>query len=663
MRFALQDVKRQIRRRDGELTVTLHFLAPDELQSEITQLIAYYDQRCGQTRRGFAQDEVGIGDYRLAHCLSAVLSAWYSWKQPPWSEIVGGLSEEARTALAEGTVLSPVLLRLALFNFVNARHSGFLGMNIRAAALADFASLYHIDVPQLEYLLALDSEDEAVLTRDTAAPPAVAEVVALYNQWVFEAALFNASEVRFTIDCTAFLAMQRETEPALVTGIGAAIKRLCFLARKLGIYYDLAYSSIRPEARPTLLHLTLYGPEEMTGGAQQYGLRLARLCRWLLDYSSPARASGRRQSARLPLKAIQQAEATVHIFQQAYRFSMDAHLLSLLPASELDSEIGRSSARASDAAALYDSSIEQSFAEAFAALERGHGVAGWSLEREPEPLLLPMEAGEAFAPGIFIPDFALTRGTRRIYIEILGFWTPAYRERKLQKLQRLKGRADLILALPRESRQAFAGLAADFPLVEYVSQLSATDLLRVVQTHYDDFEVRLAGLDHISVQERIRSAHFLEEKTCYEILHCYRRSELVRAANAVLAADMAYTPGLGLYLLDWMEHLHRSFVEWIMARGQAEMSLAAVIEEWKSLWPELAGSDEGVIEALFGLWPEVQVRHSSIFDAVLVVEGLQQSEKRLTEEETMVSTSKKSIRARRAAARTLPENGQQNLWE
>jgi hypothetical protein len=51
----------------------------------------------------------------------------------------------------------------------------------------------------------------------------------------------------------------------------------------LGVYYDLTYDPSTVKTDP-LLHLTLYGPQEMTGAPQQYGARLARLSRLLLGY-------------------------------------------------------------------------------------------------------------------------------------------------------------------------------------------------------------------------------------------------------------------------------------------------------------------------------------------------------------------------------------------
>jgi len=281
----------------------------------------------------------------------------------------------------------------------------------------------------------------------------------------------------------------------------------------------------------------------MTGAPQQYGLRLARLCRLLLGYgvkSQPQRRELAGQSKQkmgamqaregndlrpymLP-SAIVEAEATVHFLQRSYCFEIDAAMLALLPPVETplvhaqdDSQAQSAKVPLEDVAvaapsSVFDSSIEQSFAEAFAALEQSQAVDGWRLLREPEPLLLDT--------SILIPDFLLTRGQQRIYVEILGFWTPSYRERKLQKLQQLQERKDSGLAIPREGRAAFASIASAFPIVEYDGQLSATELLQTLRNYYDDFDERLAKIDKVAVQQEIEQKGLVPERDCYELLHC-----------------------------------------------------------------------------------------------------------------------------------------------
>lgn len=70
----------------------------------------------------------------------------------------------------------------------------------------------------------------------------------------------------------------------------------------------------------------------------------------------------------------------------------------------------------------FDSSVEEKFANKFE-----QSVTGWNLIREPDPLIL--SNGKAL-----IPDFMFEKYGRKIYLEIVGFWTDEYLERKLNKI-------------------------------------------------------------------------------------------------------------------------------------------------------------------------------------------------------------------------------------
>jgi len=685
VRFSLQDIRKHVQRRDGELFVSLHMLRPGESRAEIARLIACYEQWLGQPQHRFNMDDARacVGEYRLANCLIASLSVWYTWRAPDWGEVVPQASTET---MAGAGITSPAHLRLALFDYVNAHYAGFLETSRREEAQEHFASLYGLHATDLEYLLSLDSDDQAILVRDHEKPaPTPGEVAALYNQWAFEAALFNASEVVFVIDCAAFGAGAGvyPGEGAMTTGVGAVIKRLCFLARKLGVYYDLAYEGNQENA--SYLRLTLYGPQDMTGAAQQYGLRLARLCRLLLGYNRIAAGGDkpgpyRSHANTLPSAAIVKAHATVHFLQRAYRFVMDAKLFALLPVQDEDAMnrvptkslgsveiVNRATANE-----VYDSSIEQAFAEAFTSLARSYAADGWQLEREPEPLLVSLPG--ATMQGIFIPDFALTRDRHRIYLEILGFWTPSYRERKLQKLQQLKGRQDIVLAFPVEARGAFAGLAPDFPLIEYDGQLSATEVVSVLRRHIDDFAERLSLVDYEAVRRRVREEGWLPERASFAALHCYRRAELAQAVMRITGdGNIDFAPGVGLYDQVWLEHLGASFVEWLGNHVSRRVFLQEALSECRMWQPALNACDETTFEALLGLWPAVYLRRSSIFEATIALAG---DEDMLLEDQAGEATQavpRRVVRERRAtykkrAAESLgkpegKETSQQQLWE
>ncbi|MGN6822449.1 MAG: DUF790 family protein [Candidatus Nitrosocosmicus sp.] len=70
----------------------------------------------------------------------------------------------------------------------------------------------------------------------------------------------------------------------------------------------------------------------------------------------------------------------------------------------------------------YDSNIEKKFAQKFSLFN-----TGWTIEREPEPLITKSKTA-------FILDFILSKYQAKVLVEIIGFWTDEYLERKLQKI-------------------------------------------------------------------------------------------------------------------------------------------------------------------------------------------------------------------------------------
>lgn len=88
---------------------------------------------------------------------------------------------------------------------------------------------------------------------------------------------------------------------------------------------------------------------------------------------------------------------------------------------------------AKESAASFDSMVEEKFARRFASAA-GDDL-GWTLVREPDPLVV--SGGRAF-----IPDFMFEKpGRRKVCLEIVGFWTPEYLERKFVKLADVFGSA------------------------------------------------------------------------------------------------------------------------------------------------------------------------------------------------------------------------------
>lgn len=115
----------------------------------------------------------------------------------------------------------------------------------------------------------------------------------------------------------------------------------------------------------------------------------------------------------------------------------------------------------------FDSAYEEAFFRKFSRNKRSK----WRVEREAEVLDL--------RGAVMIPDFKFTHADGRVaHLEIVGFWTPEYLTRKLQKLA-AANLPNMIVAVPntlRCSDQEFAG-----PVIRYKQRLLIKDVLPVLE--------------------------------------------------------------------------------------------------------------------------------------------------------------------------------------
>jgi hypothetical protein len=128
----------------------------------------------------------------------------------------------------------------------------------------------------------------------------------------------------------------------------------------------------------------------------------------------------------------------------------------------------------------FDSDVEAQLFATLRGMVRRGDAAGWVTEREPEPLIV--------GSTVMVPDFVLSRPPSRgrpalrVFVEVIGFWTPAYRERKRDKLRQVAGRAELVLVV----QEALAGHFEDlpFPVLTYKHRVSAAELIRLLGRTY-----------------------------------------------------------------------------------------------------------------------------------------------------------------------------------
>jgi predicted nuclease of restriction endonuclease-like RecB superfamily len=126
---------------------------------------------------------------------------------------------------------------------------------------------------------------------------------------------------------------------------------------------------------------------------------------------------------------------------------------------------------------LYDSKLEERFARDFRRI-----APDWDVVREPEPV----PAGDV----LIFPDFALQHrhDGRRWLLEIVGFWTPQYVERKLALL-RIARLENLILCIDDARRCTEAMVSVSSRVIPFRRRIDAVAVMRLIDGEWGAAEV------------------------------------------------------------------------------------------------------------------------------------------------------------------------------
>jgi predicted nuclease of restriction endonuclease-like RecB superfamily len=114
----------------------------------------------------------------------------------------------------------------------------------------------------------------------------------------------------------------------------------------------------------------------------------------------------------------------------------------------------------------FDSAIEKEFSLL--------NFNNWSVKREPTVL----KAGQY----AFIPDFSLEKNDKRIYVEIIGFWTPEYLQNKIQKINLLKEKEDLLLLVDKNLACSGSEFNTD-NLIFYDGKIPYLEILKILRKY------------------------------------------------------------------------------------------------------------------------------------------------------------------------------------
>src|SRR5687767_678031 len=396
----------RVRTRNG---VIFPLFCTKEEQIEIAKkIIQEFEQTWNnKERKAVLEDRIAAieesdagSDYKLVRGFYALLERRCTFKSKDSnSDNDGGGTSNTSTI----SIIDPPRIRKAVFEESSKRGFALTELERREIA-GSVASKLHLSSQDV-VLKALwsDLDDNLILDHFDAIGPEA--LVGWYNLSLMQTLLFNCTKLDFYISG------------------GLNWKRVLRSVKRLGLMYHLQQPQQQQENR---IICSLEGPLSLFKLTDRYGTLLAKLLPSIIFSSDKKRESGSGGEWHLDAWIVRKTMDGRKIYEFKISKNEIPELLtdpypSFPPSSSTEKEAAGSSSLYNDYY-NFDSAVEEKFAKRFEQAE-----TGWRLAREPDPLVLSNG-------GAFIPDFIFEKYDKKVYLEIVGFWTKEYLDRKLQKL-------------------------------------------------------------------------------------------------------------------------------------------------------------------------------------------------------------------------------------
>ena len=287
------------------------------------------------------------------------------------------------------TKIKPAKIRKELFE-ESARRGLGLDDSQRQNIIDFVAEKNNLSSKDAEDAMWGDREDNLILTRFDSI--SVNDLLLWYNLSLAQTLLFRCVSLEFYVEG------------------GLYWKEILRNVKRFGLMYNL---QMQNSGDSTSITCTLEGPMSLFKMTDRYGTSIAKLLSWIIK--APAwRISGSIVKKNDDGKKIYQfdmSDKIAHgIFQSVSKVeNSDSSLNGNNPQDEL----------------IFDSSLELKFEKMFR--QYFDKTDDWTISREPNPIVADGKA--------MIPDFLFERFGKRVYFEIVGFWTHDYLERKAAKLK------------------------------------------------------------------------------------------------------------------------------------------------------------------------------------------------------------------------------------
>jgi predicted nuclease of restriction endonuclease-like RecB superfamily len=335
-------------------------------------------------------------------------------------KLVRGLSAllERQCKFEVESVLDPVQARMEVFE--EASRERATTSKQTEAVLLKVAKRFGIEREALEKALFSDIEEELVLKKFSTPLPSPEYLLKKYNLSLTQTLLFKSLRVEFTV--------------------AGNWKNIFRGIKRLGLIYSIEKNG--SDGQGSSYVISLDGPLSLFKLTERYGTSIAKLLPQITateSWSVKAEILARNKGNRVYLFEADSKELGDVLREPSLAETQGTKN------NNNDDDDDNSYRERTSSSSIFDSSVEEKFARSFAS----YGT-GWKLKREPEPLLVGRH--------VLIPDFSFEKYGKKVYLEVVGFWTPGYLERKIEKLRIVSSSSSIDMIIAADESLACAKL-------------------------------------------------------------------------------------------------------------------------------------------------------------------------------------------------------------
>ena len=390
----------------------------------------------------------------------------------------------------------------------------------RERIVEKISSQNNLPVQSIQEIMWADLEENLILTKFESVLPE--QLLMWYNLSLAQTLLFKCTSLEFFVDG------------------GYYWKNTLRNVKRFGLMYTLEEKNYDED--PKSITCSLEGPLSLFKMTERYGTSMAKLLPWIIqatDWKIRGSIVRKNESgSKIYPFSMSKKESEgifgdfLSIFDDSKNTESQKNSKNKITTNNLFQNNDNNSKLNQKDDFIFDSSLEVKFEKLF--LQYFNEQEDWKILREPNPIV-------AANGRALIPDFVFEKFGRRVYFEIVGFWTKEYLERKTAKVKS-------VFKKNQNKKETKIDL-----LVAVNSDLACSQMLSLSSKHVFSFKKEVPIKPIVQYLKKI-DEQIIQEKTKATAIQLDKNLEIISIKEIAKKHNIPFEATLKIISSDFAEH-------------------------------------------------------------------------------------------------------------